>query len=75
MWLRRLFGLPPSRKQVLETAFDPVELNVNARGLQAFREFTPPPQRQGGGSLRLAARRHDRYGGIRIVPFSGVKVP
>ncbi|HYG05428.1 MAG TPA: hypothetical protein VD865_03335 [Stenotrophomonas sp.] len=75
MWLRRLLGLPPSRKEALAGAFDPIDFNVNAHGLQAFREFTPPPQRQRGGSLRLAARRLDRFGGIRIVPLSGVKVP
>jgi len=75
MWLRRLFGLPPSRKEALETAFDPINFNVNSAAPAAFREFTPPPRRQGGGGVRLAARRSDRFGGIRIVPISGVKVP
>lgn len=75
MWLRRLFGLPPSRKEALEGAFDPVSFNVNARQPQAFREFTPPPKRQGGGQFRLAARRDGRLGSIRIVPIPGVKVP
>jgi len=75
MWLRRLFGLPPTRKEALESAFDPINFNVNARQPAAFREFTPPPQRQGGGNLRLASRRGDRFGAIRIVPIPGVKVP
>ena len=75
MWLRRLIGLPPSRNETLEHAFDPVSFNVNARDPVAFREFTPPPKRQGGGSFRLAARQSNRLGGIRIVPFSGIKVP
>lgn len=75
MWLRRLFGLPASRKEALEGAFDPIQIDVNARQPAAFREFTPPPQRQGGGSFRLGARRLDRFGGIRIVPIPGVKVP
>ncbi|MFP3436123.1 hypothetical protein SB781_40860, partial [Paraburkholderia sp. SIMBA_061] len=71
----RLFGLPPSRKETLESAFDPVNFNVNSPAPAAFREFTPPPRRQGGGGVRLVARRADRFGAIRIVPVSGVKVP
>jgi hypothetical protein len=75
MWLRRLFGLSPSPKEALEHAFDPSSFNVNSLEPTAFREFTPPPKRQGGGSFQLAARRPSRPGAIRIVPFLGVKVP
>lgn len=42
---------------------------------KAFREFTPPPRRQGGGSLRLSASGSDRLGRIAIVPSVGGKVP
>ncbi|WP_254461215.1 hypothetical protein [Xanthomonas sacchari] len=42
---------------------------------KAFREFTPPPRRQGGGSLRLGASGSDRLGRIAIVPSAGGKVP
>ncbi len=75
MWLRNLFGLPPTRLETLETAFDPVEINVNSPMPQAFREFTPPPRRQVGGAIRLGARHGDRLGRIGIVPLAGVKVP
>ncbi|MCW0423275.1 hypothetical protein [Xanthomonas sacchari] len=42
---------------------------------RAFREFTPPPRRQGGSSLRLGASGRDRLGRIAIVPSVGGKVP
>ncbi|MFC6839014.1 hypothetical protein [Xanthomonas theicola] len=48
---------------------------LEAGQLKAFREFTPPPRRQGGSVMRLGQRAGDRLDRIAIVPFAGVKVP
>ncbi len=75
MWLRNLFGIQPNRKKTLESAFDPIEIDLNPAAPLAFREFTPPPRRQSSGGFRLGVRQGGGVGRIGIIPFAGVKVP
>ncbi len=42
---------------------------------KAFRDFTPAPRAQRGGTVRLAPRQPGRLAGIGIIPVAGVKVP
>lgn len=75
MSIRRLLGFAPGRSKTIDSAFDPIEINVNTSVPTGFREFTIPPRRQAGASLRLGSRHAGQPGRIGIVPFPGVKVP
>ncbi len=75
MWLRNILGrVMGGQTPSLDLAMT-VEKRPGPFSDRAFREFTPAPRGQRGGSVRLAPRHPGRLAGIGIIPATGVKVP